>query len=145
MYRELDADLMRETIRDYLAADATLMGLLIGGLYAGGEISRQETPGAFDGNGEILPCGLVALETQVPFGPFMHSARQFFTVTCWQREGYEVIDAALARAYDLLEGSKVGQTTDLWTVRHVEDAPDGEDPGLRCAMRYSRYEVIRER
>lgn len=136
---------LREAIRDYLAADGALMGILTGGLYAGGEISRQGTPGAFDAQGEVLPCGLVALETQGPFGPFTDGARLFLTVTCWQRSGYDAIDAALDEVFVLLHDSKAGETSDLWTVLHVEDSADLEDPGLRCAMRYARFQVIRAR
>lgn len=141
---------MRDVIKAYLAADATLMTILTGGLYAGGEISRQDTPAAFDANKEILPCGLVALETQVPGGPYgdipgLTSTRLFFTVTFWQRNGYASIDAALDETFVRLQGSKIGETTALWMVRHAEDSADIEDPGLLCPMKYARYEMVRRR
>lgn len=136
---------MRDTIRAYLAADTTLMATLTGGLYAGGEIDRQETPDAFDANMEILPCGLVALETQVPSGPYLDGMRLFFTVTCWQRSGYSSIDAALDEVFARLHDSKIGETSALWTVRHAEDSADLEDPGLKCPMKFARYEAIRRR
>jgi hypothetical protein len=140
---------LRDTIRNYLAADATLMAVLTGGLYAGGEIDRQVTPSAFDVNKEILPCGLVALEVQVPSGPYTQagavSSRQFFTVTFWQRTGYASIDAAMDETFVRLHDSKIGVTTKLWTVRHAEDSADLEDPGLLCPMRYARFEAVRLR
>lgn len=140
---------LRDTIRDYLAADATLMAVLTGGLYAGGEIDRQFTPAAFDANKEILPCGLVAMETQVPAGPFttvgLASMRAFFTVTFWQRSGYASIDAALDETFVRLHDSKIGVTANLWTVRFAEDSADLVDPGLLCPMKYGRYEVVRAR
>jgi hypothetical protein len=136
---------LRDTIRNYLAADATLMALLTGGLYAGGEISRQDTAAAFDVNKEILPCGLVAMEAQVPSGPFTDSMRAFFTVTFWQRSGYTTIDAALDETFVRLHDSKIGVTANLWTVRFAEDSADLVDPGLLCPMKYGRYEVVRSR
>lgn len=136
---------MRDTIRAYLAADTTLMASLTGGLYAGGEISRQDTPAAFDANNEIEPCGLVALETQVPGLVYADGARLFFTVTCWERSGYTNIDAALERVYDLLHEKKIGVTSALWQVEWVEDSADIEDPGLLCPMKYGRYVAVRRR
>lgn len=136
---------MRDVIKAYLAADTTLMTILTGGLYAGGEISRQDTPAAFDANKEILPCGLVALETQVPGGPYRDSMRLFFTVTFWQRSGYASIDAALDETFVRLHTSKIGAASKLWTVQHAEDSSDMEDPGLLCPMKYGRYEMVRRR
>lgn len=136
---------MRDVIRDYLAGDATLMARLAGGLYAGGEISRQDTPAAFDANAEVRPCGLVALEAQAPTGPYRDAARQFFTVTFWERAGYASIDAALAETFARLHDSQLGGADGVWCVLHAEDSPDMEDPGLRCPMRYGRYEVVRMR
>ena len=140
---------LRETIQAYLAADTVLMALLTGGLYAGGEISRQDTPLAFDANKEILPCGLVALEAQVPSGPLTTvgraSMRAFFTVTFWQRSGYASIDAALDETFVRLHESKMGVATKLWTVRFAEESADLVDPGLLCPMKYGRYEVVRAR
>jgi hypothetical protein len=136
---------LRDAIKNYLALDATLMALLPGGLYVGGEISRQDAPGAFDANGEVKACGLVALEVQTPFGPFADSARQFFTVTFWQQTGYTAIDAAIDRTFALLNEGKVGLNADAWTVLHAEDSADVEDPGLKVPMRYGRYQMIRAR
>lgn len=139
------AAILRDVVRNFLAADATLMALLPGGLYAGGEISRQGTPSAFDGNKELRACGLVAQEAQIPFGPFEGGARLFLTVTFWQQSGYAAIDAAIDRVFALLNEGKVGQTAHLWAVRHVEDSADLEDPGLLAPMRYARYAAIRAR
>ena len=136
---------LRDSIKNYLAADTTLMAVLTGGLYAGGEISRQDTPLAFDVNKEILPCGLVAMETQVPAGPYSNSMRAFFTVTFWQRTGYTSIDAALDETFVRLHESKIGVTANLWMVRFAEESADLVDPGLQCPMKYGRYEVVRAR
>ena len=136
---------LRDTIRNYLANDATLMALLPGGLYVGLEISRQGTPSAFDANKEVRACGLVALELQVPLGPYTDSTRQLFTVTFWQQAGYGAIDAALDEAFVRMDASKLGLGADLWTVRHAEDSGDLEDPGLLVPMKYGRYEMVRRR
>jgi hypothetical protein len=136
---------LRDTIRNYLAADTVLMALLTGGLYAGGEIDRQFTPAAFDANKEILPCGLVAMEAQIPSGPLQNSMRAVFTVTFWQRSGYASIDAALDETFVRLHESKIGASAHVWMVRFAEDSADLVDPGLLCPMKYGRYEVVRAR
>lgn len=137
---------MRDAVRNFLAADATLLALLPGGLYAGGEISRPGTPSAFDANGELRACGLVALETATPTGPYRTSGRDFFTVNFYERTGYTAIDAALARAFTLLNRSKLGGTAGaVWEVHYVEESGDLEDPGLLCALRYSRWAAYRYR
>jgi hypothetical protein len=140
---------LRDLVHTTLELDATLMATLTGGLYAGGEISRQDTPAAFDANGEVLPCGLIADEVEGPYGPYgfqSTGSRAFFTVTFYQRDDYTSIDAALARAYTLLHGVKIGSASDhVWRVDHADDSADLRDPGLDCAMKYSRYVVYRLR
>ena len=137
---------MRELIADALGDDATLGGLLTGGIFGGTEISRQLTAGAFDANGEVLPCALVALEVETPNGPYPTSSRAFFTVTFYERAGFSTIDAALARVFALLNAQKVGSASDrVWQVVHAEDSADLADPALGCAMRYSRYVAHRLR
>lgn len=140
---------LRDLIADGLGDDATLMALLTGGLHTATEISRQATPTAFDANGEVRPCGLVANEVETPYGPYgiqSTGSRGFVTVTFYERDGYDSIDAALARSYTLLHGQKVGAGSDhVWQVQHADDSADLQDPGLMCSMRYSRYVVHRLR
>jgi hypothetical protein len=133
---------MRDAVRNFLAADAPLTASLPGGIYAGGEIGRQSTPTAFDANGELRPCALVALETETPVGPYPNSGRQFFTVNFYAFSGYAAIDAALARTFALLNRSQVGGPG-VWEIQHVEDSGDLEDPGLLCSLRYSRWAAYR--
>lgn len=132
---------MRTAVRNYLAADATLLALLPGGIYAGGEIGRQFTPAAFDANGELRACALVALELASPVGPHATGGRHFFTVNFYERSGYAAIDAALVRTDALLRLAKI--QAGVWEIRWVEDSSDLEDPGLLCAMRFSRWAAYR--
>ena len=134
---------MRNTIRDYLAADGTLMVLLTGGIYAVGEISRQATPDAFDSNGEVEPCGLVKLETEGQAGPYVEaggiSSRLYVAVFFYQRTGYDVIDAAVARTRALLHREKLA--SGVWEIAWADDVLDQEDEALGCSMGMSRYVV----
>lgn len=135
---------MRAAIKAVLEGDGTLAGLLTGGVWAGTEISRQLTAGAFDDDGEVLPCALVRLETGTPWGPYPSSGRLYVVVMFYERCGYEVIDAALERTYVLLHRSKVGGAG-VWEVTHADDVRDVEDGALGCSMGYSRYVVTRNR
>jgi len=134
---------MRETVRALLANDPTLAGLLTGGVYGATEISRQNTAAAFDANGELLPCALVKLETETPGGPYDTSSRQFILILFYQRSGRTTIDAAVARAFTLLNRVKAG--TNVWEIVHADDVLDLEDQALECSLAMSRYVAVRLR
>lgn len=127
----------RDDVRAVLEADATLIGLLTGGFHSGGTINRQDTPGAFDANSEILPCLLVNARPTTPAGPFKHSAREFVDVYLYQRSGYDVIDQAIEQVYTLLHRQKVGSSG--WIMLHFADNPDQVDQALNCSLAVSRF------
>lgn len=127
---------MIDTLLGALQSDPTLQTALTGGVYRAAEISRQATPDAYDANMELQPCALLRQETATPWGPHEHSARVYVTVFFYQRDGYDVIEAARARVYALLHRSKVVG----WEVRHVNDLLDMTDPALGMPMAISRYQ-----
>ena len=131
---------MRQAIIDRLAGDAALMATLTGGLHTKTEISRQSTPAAFDENAELLPCGLLKFETQTPWGPHPHGSRLYFSLLLYQRAGYDAIEAARARLYQLLHRQKVTPGSGgCWEMRHAGDVPDVEDAALGCSLAISRF------
>ena len=138
--------MMRETIRAALDADETFAGLMSGGVYAGVTISRSRTPGAYDANGELLPCALVRIEADTQHGPYTGadttSTRLFVVLYCYQRSGYDAIDPALDRAKAILHRSQLG--TGTWDVSWASDSSDLSDEALGD-MRYSRYVITRKR
>lgn len=135
---------MRDTIYTALAGDGTLLATLTGGVHVD-TISRQRTPAAFDANGELLPCALVRIESDVQHGPYTGAAalsgRTYVLVYAYQRRGYDAIDAALDRVRALLHRAKLG--TGTWDIVWGDDSADLEDQALNCAMRTSRYVVTR--
>ena len=131
---------MRAAVKAVLEGDSTLMATLTGGVHTKAEISRQGTPTAFDGNGEILPCALLKVESVVPAGPYTHSARMVLAVYWYERSGYESIEAARARGYALLHDTRVCPSTgECWRIVHSGDVGDVEDGALGCSMAVSRY------
>jgi hypothetical protein len=135
---------IRDTIKNFLAADTTLMATLTGGLYTATEISRQLTPSAFDANDEVLPCALMVLEAEDPVGPYTTSSRLFVVVYFYERAGYTAIDAARDRVFALLNMQRISGSG-MWEMRHVGDVPDQRDAALNCALGLSRYQVTRLR
>ena len=137
---------MRDAIHTLLAADSTLLGYLVGGIYnAGevGEISRQNTAAAFDANNELQPCALVKGEVETPVtGPYNDAAAAYVVVIFYQRAGAGQIDLALERVYTLLHNQKLSGT---WRVWHAGDLRDQEDQALEARMHVSRYQCIRLR
>ncbi len=135
---------IRSAILAILAGDTTLLATLTGGVYSATEISRQLTPGAFDANGEVLPCALLVLEAEDPVGPYNTSSRLFVVLYLYEQQGYTAIDAALKRIYTLLHRQRISGNG-IWEMRHVGDVPDQRDATLNCALALSRYQVTRSR
>lgn len=132
---------MIDAILAALQADSTLTTTLTGGLYRAKEISRQETPNAYDANGELLPCALVKQETATPWGPIYDSGRIYATVWFYDRDGYTAIEAARKRVYTLLHRAKLTPVdgSGNYDIRHSGDVLDQEDPVLSVPMAMSRY------
>ncbi len=127
-----------------LAADATLTSLLTGGVHNGitaHEISRQNTPAAFDANKELLPCVLVKPEAQTPWGPNRDSARLYVQMFFYQRFGYGSIEAAANRVYQLLHRARFATEggDGMAEIHHADDLRGMEDQALGAALVMSRY------
>ncbi len=130
------------TILGALQGDAQLTAILTGGVYDGTEvsdISRQATPAAYDEYSELKPCAIVKPETQAPAGPHPDSSRLFVTLWFYQQNGSVTIDAARARAYQLLHRATLAGSGGLWDVRHVNDLLGIEMQALGVPAIMSRY------
>jgi hypothetical protein len=132
---------LRDSVITVLQADSTLMALLSGGVHGGTEISRQNTPTAFDANAEIRPCALVRTATDVPTGPYVSSARTAIEIYFYQRAGYDTIEAAMLRTFSLLNRERVG--VQVWEMQWGDDVNEQRDEALQCALAMSRYYAIR--
>jgi hypothetical protein len=135
---------MDDVIRALLADDETMADLLTGGFYAGGEISRQLTPEAFDVSGEILPCVLVKHESEAAAGIHAAAGNLFVVLYFYQRSSVDVIRQAAARAFALLHQTNLGRST-VWDCSWINDVTDQEDPGLGCRLELSRYQIVRRK
>ena len=124
-----------------LTGDTTLMAALTGGVHSDTRISRQYTPTAFDANGELLPCALLRMATDVPVPPHGRGSRQMVDVYLYQRTGYDAIRTARDRIFDLWHEQKVGAQT--WQIFHTDDANDQEDDALGCSLIVTRFVVVR--
>ena len=130
------------TILAALQSDATLDGILTGGVYDGMEvtdISRQATPAAYDSYSELKPCAIVKPETQAPAGPHPHGSRLFVTLWFYQQSRSAAIDAGRVRAYQLLHRATLAGSDGLWDVRHANDLLGIEMQALGVPAIMSRY------
>ena len=130
------------TILATLQGDATLAGILTGGLYDGTEvndISRQATPAAYDEYSELKPCAIVKPETQAPAGPHPDGSRLYVTIWFYQQSGSAAIDAGRVRAYQLLHRATLAGSDGLWDVRHANDLLGIEMQALGVPAIMSRY------
>jgi hypothetical protein len=122
-----------------LQGDAPLTALLPGGLYDGvavQDISRQETPDAYNEWGEMKPCAILKPETQAPTGPHRDGARLFVTLWLYQQRGAAEIDAARERAYQVLHRATLAG---MWDVRHANDVLGTEVAALGVPTIMSRF------
>lgn len=131
-------------LKTVLEADAALMALLTSGIFIDvEEISRQNTPGAFDANGEIQPCALLKLGVESKAGPYARSVRTPFRIYVYQRQGYDVIDPALDLMFDDLNDVKI--TGGVWNIEFSNTINGQRDQALDCALGSQIYNAIRLR
>lgn len=125
-----------------LQGDASLVGILTGGVYDGTEVSdvsRQTTPPAYDDYSELKPCAIVKPETQAPAGPHPDGSRLYVTIWFYQQSGSAAIDAGRVRAYQLLHRATLAGSDGLWDVRHANDLLGIEMQALGVPAIMSRY------
>ena len=135
---------LSDDVKTVLEADATLMALLTGGVHDDvEEVSRQNTPTAFDASGEIMPCALIKLGVETRRGPFAHSVQTPVTIYFYEFSSYEVINPAMARVYGLLHDQKIGSAT--WRVDYESSTHNQRDSGLDCAFTTARFVAVRNR
>lgn len=131
-----------QQVRDYLAADGTLMAYLPGGLHVGvGEISRTLTPAAFDARRELMACGLVNGGGDTPDGPTAYAGRMLVNVWLYHPTGDAALETAAARVRALLHRTSL---PGIYEVRWAFDSPPFTEEALSARGLATRYEVIRK-
>lgn len=124
-----------------LSADATLTGLLTGGIYkatdlARLEINRVDVPGAYDANGFMRPMALIKARDQVPSllipdaGERFMDTRQIVEIWLYNdgANGFTTIDSAANRIYTLLHEQRLeGLYRVKWAnlIEHMRDPKMG--------------------
>lgn len=108
-----------------MTGDATLMAILTGGVHQSGAvgiegITRETVAAAFDANGYLKPCALVAQRGDIPTGDVVDylaqvtSNRQIVEIWVYQdAPSYTAIDAALARLRTLFFGHWFSDTFEI--------------------------------
>lgn len=137
---------LRQDVVDVMKNDATLMAVLTGGVHTAVQISRSHTPSAFDENRELLPTALVQVRGDREEYPYVTGANTTVEIYFYQRHGFESIDPALERTYQLLHYQKVGPpSARVFQVLWADDVRDQKDEALDANVSLSRYEVHRLR
>ena len=123
-----------------MQADATLMGLLVGGVYGVAELRPgMDGPTPFDSFGRVRPSALVRREVSAATGPRGRFSRQFVVIFFYDSAGYEVITEAMNRTRALLHEQRVGGGA--YEIQHVDTVDDQRDDALLAYMHRARYEV----
>lgn len=143
---------MRTAIYQFLSNDSQLMAALPGGLYdaytvPGGEISRQNTPGAYV-QGEITTCCLMRLGTVTRVPPFQDGARETLTFYFYDNlpRTYIPISQARQRIYQLLHDQRLQpegtETAGNWRVLWSDDILGQIDDKTKALLEVSRFDVL---
>lgn len=131
---------------DALSDVEELSSLLTGGIYSGKdikEISRQNSPEAFDENSKVKPSALVKLGTELASGPYLRSVQTPFIVYFYQAIGYEVIEQTVDMAYDVLNEKQIGEG--VWNIEFDNILYDQLDAALDCSLMTLRMRAVRMR
>lgn len=136
---------LSDDIKTALQADAALMALLTGGVHVEvEEISRQNTPTAFNADSEILPCALIKEGTELPLrSGFKRAVNAPFTIYFYQRQGYATIEAAMDLAYNDLNEQKIA--SGVWNIEFDVRVNQQRDTALDCALGSLRFVAKRLR
>lgn len=135
---------LSDDIKTALEADTPLMALLTGGIFNDvEEISRQNTPGAFDASSELKPCALIKLGTELKRGPYARSVGTPITIYFYQRSGYSVIKQAMEMAYDDLNDERIGEG--VWQLIYDISVNQQRDISLDCPLGSQRFVAVRHR
>ena len=137
---------LSDSIKAALEADTALMALLTGGVFNNvEEISRQNTPGAFDATTkEIRPCALIkyGTDTRLKSG-LANSVNSPLTIYFYQRQGYAAIEAAMDKVFTLMSEKKLGSS--VWNIEFDIAVNQQRDTALDCALGSLRFVAKRRR
>ncbi len=129
---------LSDDIKARLEEDSELMTLLTGGIHNDvEEISRQNTPGAFDANNEIRPCALIKIGTEIPLRGYLTSVQTPVTIYFYERGGYDTIETAMGFVYADLNEQKIGGS--VWNIEFDNAVYQQRDQALDCALGTLRF------
>ena len=136
---------LSDDVKTTMTNNSPLMAILTGGVFNDvEEISRQNTPGAFDGNKELMPCALIKYGTEIPLTSGYDSAVQTpLTIYFYERSGYANIEPAMGLTFDLLNASQVG--TNVWRIEFDNAVYQQRDTALDCPLGSLRFVAKRLR
>ena len=137
---------LSDDIKTALLADGALVALLTGGIFNDvEEISRINTPGAFDGTTkEIKPCALIKHNTELPLrSGYLRAVNDPFTIYFYQRQGYNVIEQAMDLVFNDLNETNIG--TGVWSIEFDVAVKQQRDVALDCALGSLRFVAKRLR
>jgi hypothetical protein len=132
-------------VKTALGTNTALMALLTGGIHIDvEEISRQNTPSAFDGTTkELKPCALIKLGVETKTGPHARSVRTPFRIYFYQRQGYGSIYPAMDYVFNDLNDQQIGER--VWNIEFSSDIKGQRDQALDCALGSQIWTAIRNR
>lgn len=125
-------------IKAIFMADPEMRSILTGGVYTEQEVGVEgirrgegtPTENAFDERGQIKPTALIREGNVLPYGNVRipkekyTAISQVVSIFFFQMRGWEIVEAAKIRSYELLEGVRLDESYPIWWVFETPPVPD---------------------
>lgn len=137
---------LSDDIKTAMQNDAALMAILTGGVFDDvEEISRQNTPTAFDADREIKPCALIKFNNEIPFSAakIANAVQTPLTIYFYERSGYANIANAMVLTFGIVNDSQIG--TNVWRLEFDVAVYQQRDTALDCPLGSLRFVAKRLR
>lgn len=133
---------VREQVVEALESDATLAGILTGGIYTGRPIRLgMGNPNPFDPlSGAVKPCAYVRYSVATPEGYGAKFRRQTISIFVYDSAGVDAIEAAVDRIKTILNGLEVEGTG--YYFRHQGNQDGVFDDILNAYLTVTQYDVV---
>lgn len=141
--------MLRVPIAQLLHGDVTMLASLAGGIWPqedeqASAMTREDYPTAFDSQGLIKPTALVQDDGSFSLPTHDRVLTETFRIILWQYSGRDVIDGALKRIFELLQGVHL-QADTLWVyqLQWAGNGPNLKDGALNDAeLGWSRWQAV---
>jgi len=132
-------------LRTYLEADATLTGILTGGIWDAAELDREGltvSDASYDSIGRLLPTAVIRWRGESPFGWHYTGERRTCEIYLYEHVGWTNIEAAKKRLKELLHRVQVPSDELITEFRFLTSMGEFYAEDLSAPADMLRFQVV---